>query len=294
MPALAYLRTLLVLGRVSNLPTVWSNVLVGWFLSGGSWTPETAWLTAGMSLLYIGGMTLNDAFDAKWDSQHAPSRPIPAGKIALGAVWANGVFQLALGATLLVFLTSAHWLLVLLLIGAILLYNWLHKKWAGSVLIMGLCRALVYLGAGSAVATQTDTGQLSPILIAIGSGSVLYIAGLTLAARSEHLRPDQPTGYLPRLLLMLPILFPLITSSLFPEGPVRNTLIVVGVIGIWSWIVIIRSALRKKIPIGVAYAIAGIAFYDAAAVAFADWPAAVLCLACFVMTLGAQRVIPAT
>ena len=29
------LRTLLILGRVSNLPTVWSNCLAGWLLDGG-------------------------------------------------------------------------------------------------------------------------------------------------------------------------------------------------------------------------------------------------------------------
>src|SRR5260221_167869 len=29
------LRTLLILGRVSNLPTVWSNCLAGWWLGGG-------------------------------------------------------------------------------------------------------------------------------------------------------------------------------------------------------------------------------------------------------------------
>ena len=29
------LRTLLVLGRASNLPTVWSNCFAGWLLGGG-------------------------------------------------------------------------------------------------------------------------------------------------------------------------------------------------------------------------------------------------------------------
>ena len=29
------LRALLILGRVSNLPTVWSNCLAGWLLGGG-------------------------------------------------------------------------------------------------------------------------------------------------------------------------------------------------------------------------------------------------------------------
>ena len=38
---MAKLRTLLVLGRVSNLPTVWSNCFAGWLLAGGGLWPET-------------------------------------------------------------------------------------------------------------------------------------------------------------------------------------------------------------------------------------------------------------
>ena len=87
---MSLLRTLLILGRVSNLPTIWTNVAVGWFLSGGSWTPELLWITAGVSLLYIAGMTTNDAFDARWDSEHAQDRPIPSGRISPRGVWILG------------------------------------------------------------------------------------------------------------------------------------------------------------------------------------------------------------
>jgi hypothetical protein len=55
-----------------------------------------------------------------------------------------------------------------------------------------------------------------------------------------------------------------------------------------------RRALAERVPKGIAFAIAGIAFYDASVVAFADWRAAVACLACFVLTLALQRVVPAT
>src|SRR5919106_1715629 len=93
----SYLRTLLVLGRASNLPTVWSNCLAGWALAGG--LPLTGdfrqmidepvrflILCLGASLLYIGGMYLNDAFDADFDRQHRRERPIPSGAIGAGAV----------------------------------------------------------------------------------------------------------------------------------------------------------------------------------------------------------------
>jgi 4-hydroxybenzoate polyprenyltransferase len=291
---LSGLRTLLILGRVSNLPTVWTNVAVGWFISGGDWRPELAWILGGVSLLYIAGMTLNDAFDAKWDSEHATDRPIPSGRIAAGAVWFTGIIEMGAGIAVLLLFTSFHLYLLIGLLAAILLYNWIHKRWAGSVLVMGICRALVYAGAGSAVAVHTNTIELPLLLWIIAGISVIYIAGLTLAARSEHLKEAKGPGLLPRLMLMLPVILPLLGSRIMPEGLINVALTVLGVIGIWAWVTITRAWLRKRIPVGVAYAIAGIAFYDAAILAFADWRAAVAALGCFVLTLGAQRVIPAT
>ena len=63
------LRTLLLLGRISNLPTVWSNCLAGWILGGGGTALRLALLCLGASCLYIAGMFLNDAFDAEFDRQ---------------------------------------------------------------------------------------------------------------------------------------------------------------------------------------------------------------------------------
>src|SRR5882672_2462669 len=85
--------TALKLGRVSNLPTVWTNVLVGIALVGGEATiGMVLWLGTAVSLLYVAGMYLNDAFDHRWDAQHRPERPIPAGEVS-----ARVVFQVGFG-----------------------------------------------------------------------------------------------------------------------------------------------------------------------------------------------------
>ena len=287
-------RTVLVLGRVSNLPTIWTNVAVGWFLSGGSWNAEFAWILFGMSLLYIAGMTLNDAFDASWDRENSPDRPIASGKITEKFVWILGVIQMLAGIAILFLLSTVHPLFLGLLVLFILLYNWLHKKWAGSVLIMGLCRAMVYLGAASAVVAQTSQISVSPAAVLVSIGVMLYIAGITLAARSEHLESPAGPGFLPRILLTLPVLFPLLGSRTQPHSLTATGLVVAGVLGIWAWIVITRAAFRKKLPLGIAYSIAGIALFDAAVVAFADWRAAVFAMGCFLITLLGQKRIPAT
>jgi hypothetical protein len=294
MPLFSLLRTLLILGRVSNLPTVWTNVAVGWFLSGGGWTVEFAWILLGMSLVYIAGMTLNDAFDAAWDREHAPKRPIPAGRISGGAVWMVGLIEMLAGAGVLAGLTTVSPLLAGGLVLAVLLYNILHKRWAGSVVIMGFCRALVYLGAGSAVAVHTRAIELPGTLLFVAGGVVLYIAGLTLAARQEHLAAPPVLRRIPGMMLMLPVLFPLSLWRTMPGEVIWMATAVVGVLGVGAWLIMMRRALAERVPKGIAFAIAGIAFFDAAVVAFADWRAAVACLAAFVLTLGLQRVIPAT
>ncbi len=87
------LRTFLVLGRISNIPTVWSNCLAGWWLAGGGPSGNVASLfrvLISVSFLYVGGMYLNDAFDSEFDRSKRPERPIPSGLITARIVWACG------------------------------------------------------------------------------------------------------------------------------------------------------------------------------------------------------------
>src|SRR5579862_2051883 len=91
------LRALLVLGRVSNLPTVWSNCLAAWCLAGGGKVNRFALVCAGATLLYTGGMFLNDACDVEFDQRYRPERPIIASQISLPAVWVIAGMLLLLG-----------------------------------------------------------------------------------------------------------------------------------------------------------------------------------------------------
>ncbi len=53
----ATLHRILTLARVSNLPTVWSNCLAAWFISGAHPSWSMLPLLIGASLLYAGVMT---------------------------------------------------------------------------------------------------------------------------------------------------------------------------------------------------------------------------------------------
>ena len=95
-------RTFLVLGRVADTPTIWSNCLAGWWLGGGGPWLQLVWLSVCVTLLYVGGAFLNDAFDARSDRQERRLRPIPSGAISEKEVWQWGFGLLAAGAAGLV------------------------------------------------------------------------------------------------------------------------------------------------------------------------------------------------
>ena len=143
------------LGRVSNLPTVWTNVVAGTVLGGGSLRGVVPTAIA-MSLFYVGGMYLNDAFDREIDARERPERPIPAGHVTAAEVFLVGFGLLGAGLLLLVGLVlfgAAKAGAIgagALLGGTIVLYDVWHKQNPVSPIVMGLCRVLVYLSAALA------------------------------------------------------------------------------------------------------------------------------------------------
>ena len=97
----------LKLGRVSNLPTVWTNVVAGAALTGASLSVAQLvplWLALS-SCSDFGGMFLNDAFDRHIDARERPERPIPKGQIGAGEVFGVG-YGLLGAATLLLAVAS--------------------------------------------------------------------------------------------------------------------------------------------------------------------------------------------
>ena len=72
-------QTLLRLGRVSNLPTVWTNVIAGATIANTAATvADIATVGLAMTAFYVGGMYLNDFFDREIDARERPGRPIHA------------------------------------------------------------------------------------------------------------------------------------------------------------------------------------------------------------------------
>ena len=185
-------RAILELCRISNLPTVWTNVIAAWVVAGGrEWRVELLWLLIGASLVYSAGMILNDTCDAAWDREKRPERPIPSGRIGLGTAWTIGIGGLVGGYLIMVRAGGANLVVTGLLLAAILIYDAYHKPWPGSVFIMGACRALVYasvaLAAESSFPPSHSRLPGTRLDVAILAGVILgiYVVALTRIARAE-------------------------------------------------------------------------------------------------------------
>lgn len=285
MTLLSKFRTLLVLGRVSNLPTVWSNCLAGWLLGGGGDWLRFGVLCAGATLLYVGGMFLNDAFDAEFDAQYRRERPIPTGAISLAVVWKLGFGLLITGAALASLLGMTSAITAVLLAGSILLYDSLHKRVMFSPLLMALCRLLLYLTAASAaVRGVTDLAVWSGIALAA------YIVGLSYLARKEA------TGVViqkwPQALLFVPVALALVLN----DGVSRESALLISAVFILWIIRSLRPVWMQPIQVSRAVSglLAGIPLVDWLAVADAPHLLGAYFIALFVLALLFQRFVPAT
>lgn len=166
---------ILATGRISNLPTVWCNVLVAFLLvqlapvmfgdfpSSIFSVPLFLVTCIAASCLYVGGCFLGDAVDVEFDKSNKPDRPIPMGVLDRNSIYGYAAFLLTTGIVLpfayIKFSTGSFapsaLVASLLLAGAIIIYSLWHKRspWIGLPFI-GACRFfLVLFGAYIAITT---------------------------------------------------------------------------------------------------------------------------------------------
>ncbi len=207
------LRAWCELARLSNAPTVLSNAIAGAAL--GELTALTATHSShgevirglivradrsifdarSLALLlaillplasYIGGMMLNDAFDAATDARERRARPIPSGRVARSHAFIAGVACLivALGAAAM---TGSMLVLAatLVLVGAVVTYNALHALSASSVLLLALCRALACVIPMLAFAGDSWKSCATNGAVVLPAALAVWTLALSLMARHE-------------------------------------------------------------------------------------------------------------
>jgi len=283
-PPMALLR----LGRVSNLPTVWTNVLAGTILAGGARSPDQLFVVlVAMTAFYVGGMYLNDAFDREIDRRERPTRPIPAGDIQAGSVFAIGFGLLGFGIAALSVYGGNAAIAGIGLAAAIIVYNVWHKGNVLSPVIMSLCRGLVYVGAAVAATGAVDVAV-------IGGAALLaaHIAGLTYAAKQESL--DRVERLWPLAILALPPLFGLVNASLAWIAWIP--LVILLAVDFFCIRLIARRPFPGAVPRAVGELIAATALVDGLLVALTDGGTVfvVLCVFGWLATRLLQRIVPGT
>jgi hypothetical protein len=280
--------TLLRLGRVSNLPTVWTNVVAGMAVASAT-APigEVVAVGLAMTAFYVGGMYLNDYFDREIDARERPGRPIHAGEIGARTVSAAGFGLLAAGLALLAPFGVAAVTWGLALAGTIVLYDAWHKGNVFGPWIMSACRALVYLASGSAAA-----GGISWDLVIYAVALAAHVVGLTYAAKQENL--NQIGSFWPLAILSAPLLLGL--PALSGGWLVAICLGLLGGIDVIAVRVLALRATPDAVPRAVSMLIAAICLVDALAIALHGGSIALTlgCAAGYLMTRLFQMVIPGT
>lgn len=289
-------RVYLDLGRVSNLPTVWTNCVAGAALSGAVLeVPVLLVLAAALSCFYTGGMFLNDAFDHRYDRKSRPGRPIPSGQAGLFEVYAVGFGFLALGqlglyaASVLQSGPRLESLGIGVILGVLIVYyDYRHKTDPHSPVVMAVCRGLIYLIAASVAA-----GSLSGQAWAGGLVLMSYVAGLTYLAAQEDL--NRVKALWPALLLLAPLAFGLQAAVRGPFHPALFPLLALFLL--WTlWSGSYLSVPRRNVPRAVTGLIAGISLVDGVLIASvsSELGGPVLAVIGLLLTRTLQRFVPGT
>lgn len=255
-------------------------------LGGGDpFAPRTALVVAAMTLFYVGGMYLNDAFDRGIDARERPTRPIPAGEISAVAVFTLGFGMLAFGTVLTAFCGAAALVCALALGAAIIAYDAFHKGNPASPALMSLCRLLVYVGAATASAGTAAT----PVWIA-GAAIAAHVSGLTYAARQEGF--NRIDRLWPLAVLAVPLAFG--AAGVAEAWPSAIFWLALAATDWFALDKLRRRATSDAVPAAVSSLIAAISLVDAMLVAPVSLPVATACACGYVVTSLAQRAVPGT
>jgi 4-hydroxybenzoate polyprenyltransferase len=251
-----------------------------------------------LSAFYIGGMYLNDAYDAEFDAKVRPDRPIPTGRIGRGQVYAIGFVLLVLGEALVAAcgvvaggsVNSAALIAGAILAGLIVYYNYRHKNDPLSPLIMALCRAMIYVTAAALVLPWAQLFTIQTLTWGTGA-LICYLIGLTYVAKQENL--TEVRNLWPLLFLAAPFVY---RAPALIESAMAAALFLLLLAWVAYCLTFLIVPSRRHIPKAVTGLIAGISLLDGVLISGVGGTVAMIagCVAAFAATLALQRWVPGT
>lgn len=280
-----WVRAILALGRVPNLPTIWSNCLAGWLLSGGGSAASFTVLWWGATFLYFGSEFLNEVCQADaGDRVQRRERPIAAGMISQESVLFLSLGCFGVGALLLVTLGKTAAFITVLLVINWILYSLIHQWTLIPPLLITSSRFLLYLLAGAA----SDKGLKG---LTIWSGMVLacYVLVMCTMTRRDRILPGLGNWLL--LLLAAPIVLALLVNG---EGYGTRAVMVIALYAGWvSWCLrSVFSRQHRNVPYAASGLLPGIVLVDFLALAGATPGIMIVMMLWFLVSMAAQRLIP--
>lgn len=227
-------RTYLQLIRFPGIFTVFSNVLLGFFV-----VQQVAfdWFALGLLLatsgcLFFAGMVFNDFFDFSLDKKQRPERPLPSGKISKNKAFYLGLCFLVL-ANICSALVGFQTLLVsLLMTGFILLYDIKLKN----IPVLGILNLSLIRFFNVILGTTIVALSIEVILIAIPVA--ILVAGISIFAKTEDSQYSKRAEILNLIFIVATIFY----VNLLAFG---GEIIFYGFIGIFIFIIFVPFYFYK-------------------------------------------------
>ena len=282
--------------RLPNIFTVLSDTLAAAILVSGGllpW-PVVALLVCASTLVYWGGMVLNDVVDLEEDRLTRAHRPLVRGSISpiVAGHIGNGMLLTAPIVVLLAMNLYRHqplwmgaaFLTAMALSLCVRVYNSALKGSPLGPLLMGLCRSLNILMVGCAMlaVSQVESGLPRSLLI-MSAGIGVYIVGITVFARREE-GESQPVGLSLGLILEVAGLA-LIAAMPWLSGqeewarwqldPWQAYPVLIGLVGLTvinRGVMALNHPVPRKVQLAVKHAILTIILLDAAVAAVSAGP----------------------
>jgi 4-hydroxybenzoate polyprenyltransferase len=193
---------------------------------------------------------------------------------------------LVLGCALLFLVGARTGIFGLILAGAVILYDAVHKRFTLAPLLMASCRFLLYL-----VAASSGFNGVPGLAVWCGLAMASYIVGLSYLARRESM-PGRLQNW-----PLLVLLFPFVLAWFVNDAGFRNEMsVVAAILAVW----ILRSLRytlwtpNPQIGRTVASLLAGIVWVDWLAVPDVPQYLAITFIGLFALALIFQRFVPAT
>lgn len=277
---MSFLRAFLLLVRGTGLPIIWAHTLAGWWLGGGGRLEPLGFLFPGVTLLYLGGAFTNDVFDAPYDREYRPARPIPSGVMTTQTVWRWGCTWLALGVGCLFCLGIKTGALALLLTAWILTYNTTHRIITLSPVMLGVCHLLLYL-VGASCGYNGITGWS----IWCGIAVAIYFIGSQFLNTARNSSSSEKV--LAATLLGAPVFLALVMNA---NAYRQGALLLCTILGLW----VVRSLRplfwRGDGPAEASGLFAGMVLVDWLAVADAPRSLSAIFIGLFLLAVVFQKI----